>query len=451
MGFLARAGAAIKSALRFPAYGGQGVYSGGIYDWMTWQGGQGYDYREAAGPLHRNGTVMACAAWIMRAFPEPPVQVIKEDAAGEDNEVPKHPLTRAFRKPNPFYGADCLWQRVIFDRSLHGQAYIYKIRNGDGDVIALYHVPQHRIIPQWDPSGTQFIDHYILRVDARQEKIPIQDLVHFRFGGDPDHERSGLASLGAGLREIGALNEGSAYRGQILRNMGVPSHLLQGKDPTRPINADQAEDLHRKWAERVSGGNRGKPIIPNWAMEAIKLGYSPEELDLGNMLDEPADLVCALFGLSSMVVGLSSGTEHRTYANYKEARAAATETALIPAWKQIGQDLTLQLLPDYEHNEDECVTFNLTNVRVLQEDHSATWNRVVNAYQAEIIDRYRALQGLGLKPEEADKGIYYQKAGGIDAPGTALPPGTPSPASALAPTANGNGNGNGRTAVGAGR
>jgi HK97 family phage portal protein len=396
----------LRSAIKnfralFPAFGGQGLHRGGIADWITWNAGQDYDYVAAAGELHRNGVCMACAAWIMRAFPEPALQVVKEEReTGEENEVPGHPLTLALRRPNDFYGSDCLWQRVVFDRCLHGQAFIYKERNAAGKIIALWHIPQHRLMPQWPPDGKTFIDHFLFTVDQRQERIPTRDLVHFRFAGDPHHERSGLASLGAGLREIAQLNEGANYRGALLRNMGVPSHIIQGKDPTRPISAEQARQLHALWAERVSGSNRGKPIIPNWAIEAVKIGMSPAELDLGSMTYESADLICSLFGLSSMVVGISSGSEHKTYANYREAKEGATENALVPAWKQIAQDLTLQLLPDYGGAEDEMVAFDTSKVRALQEDQTQLWGRIDSAIKTGWVQINEGRALVNLPPVE---------------------------------------------------
>ncbi len=422
MGFLS----ALKSALSWPSYGGAGIQRGGIADWVSWTGAQGYNYVEAAGDLHRNGVVMACAGWIMRAFPEPSIQVVTEEAkTGEENKVSKHPLTLAFRKPNPYYGADCLWQRIAFDRSIHGQAFLYKERNASGKIVALYHVPQHRLMPQWNPSGKQFIDHYLFYLEQRQEKVPIEDLVHFRFGGDPDRERQGIAILGAGLREVATLNEGANYRGAILRNMGVPSHILQGKDPAKPINGDQAKALQALWAERVSGGNRGKPIIPNWALEAIKIGMSPSELDLGSMTYESADLICSLFGLSSMVVGISSGSEHKTYANYREASEGATESALIPAWKQIAQDLTLQLLPDYSDDESECVEFDLSRVRALQEDQTALWKRIDDAINTGWVQVNEGRAAVNLPP--VDGGDVFLPSGksqpvDLSKPEPVLPP-----------------------------
>lgn len=452
---------AIKAAIAWASFGGQGLARGGIADWLVWHGGTDYDHVAAAGELYQNGVVMACVSFIMRAFPEPPIQVIREEPdTGEENKVPRHPLTRAFQRPNPFYGADCLWQRIIYDRSIHGQAFLYKERNGRGDVLNLWHVPQHRIIPQWDTSGRQFISHYLFVLDQQQQRIPIEDIVHLRFGADPRNERNGLPVLGAGLREIAALNEGANYRGAILKNMGVPSHIVQSKDPMKVITAEQAQKLQALWLERVSGGNRGRPIIPSWALEAIKIGLSPEELDIGTMNYEAADLICSLFGLSAQVVGLSSGSEHKTYANYAESREAATESALVPAWKQIAQDLTLHLLPDYSRDEQERVEFDLSKVRGLQEDQDKLWTRVDTAVTSGIITINEGRALLDFPPVDGGDVFLLKQGEAVkslkDAAEKPEPPAAPpgfdpqAPQPGQAPAPSEATNGNGREPVGTG-
>ncbi len=47
--------------------------------------------------------------------------------------------------------------------------------------------------------------------------------------------------------------------------------------------------------------------------------------------------------------------------------------------KQIAQDLTLHLLPDYSQDESECVEFDLSKVGALEEDQDALWMRVDKA------------------------------------------------------------------------
>ena len=80
--------AAIKARVAlWPAWGGQMRVQGGLSDWTQWHTSQAdYDYVAAAGELHRNGVVMACASWVMRAFPEAQLQVVKEEpTTGEEN------------------------------------------------------------------------------------------------------------------------------------------------------------------------------------------------------------------------------------------------------------------------------------------------------------------------------------------------------------------------------
>ena len=97
---------ALKAKIRFGQFGGQaspGTTSSAWSDWWYYGGtypGSTYDYAAAVGRISENAAVQACVAWMQRACLEPPLQVVKEDRAGEENEVPRHPL-RLLRCDNP--------------------------------------------------------------------------------------------------------------------------------------------------------------------------------------------------------------------------------------------------------------------------------------------------------------------------------------------------------------
>jgi hypothetical protein len=114
------------------------------------------------------------------------------------------------------------------------------------------------------------------------------------------------------------------------------------------------------------------------------------------MLFWDADAICALVGLSAMVVGISSGALNKTYSNFPEAREAATENAVVPMLVDFADTLGLQLLPDYGDADVEQVQPDLTKVRSLQEDENAKWLRVVTACEKGIIlvNEGRAMLGL---------------------------------------------------------
>ena len=61
-------------------------------------------------------------------------------------------------------------------------------------------------------------------MDGRYEYFRVEDIVHFKFGKNPDNERVGWSPWFAGQRDVASLNEGANYRSAILRNRAVASH-----------------------------------------------------------------------------------------------------------------------------------------------------------------------------------------------------------------------------------
>jgi HK97 family phage portal protein len=396
----------LKSALkavRFPGYGGiQGAnYGWTSSDWWWSRGrwtGSAYDYTQSVGRLGENTVVAACVAWMQRACTEPPVMVVAENAQGEENPVPDHPILPLLRRPNPHITGRNLWQAVISDWLLTGNAYLYKERNAGGQVLALYHYPQYTMFPQWNDSGREFIGRYLHRVDGKDDYIQPRDVVHFRFGQHPDNTRLGWAPILAGLREVAALNEGANYKGALLRNRATPSAVISSKDPSEPLTPEQRATIEANWVAKTSGDGAGRPIFLTMPVDIQKPGYSPAELALGEMLNWDADGVCSLFGLSSLLVGVSSGSEHKTYANYAEAREAGMEQAVIPLLTDFGATLDLQLLPDFGDPESERVRWDLTRIRILQEDENAKWERIAVAVKDGRMARNEARALMSLAP-----------------------------------------------------
>ena len=82
-----------------------------------------------------------------------------------------------------------MWMGVYSDWVTEGNAYLVKIRNGQGAVIQLWWIPDHLIEPRWEPNSNQFIGWYEYTVDGRVLKIEPKDIIHFRYGLDPYNPR----------------------------------------------------------------------------------------------------------------------------------------------------------------------------------------------------------------------------------------------------------------------
>lgn len=367
----------------------------------------GFDGRGIGTPeFQRNSVAQACLAWIQRNFIAARVMV-QEGEGNDAEEIEDHAFTSLLARPNPRYSAHWLWALTIADwwQNGRGNAYWLKERDGAGKPLHLWHIPAQEMRPDWDRSlgasgPDAFVNGYVRTVNGKTTPYRYQDIVHFRcFSGDPANLRQGWSPLMAGQSEIGILNEGALYRGSILVNHGVPSYALTpaDKEQSEALSPGAAEAVEKVFVSKFTGRNRGAGLfIPNFLANLTRIGFSPQELDIRQMMEWDCDMICALFGLNSMVLGLPSGEGQRTYSNQSDAREAATRENIMPTQAMFAGDLELQLLPDFDKDPGHHVGWDYSNVGVLQEDQNALRESIKVQVAAGIWSRNegRVKQGL---------------------------------------------------------
>ena len=145
------------------------------------------------------------------------------------------------------------------------------------------------------------------------------------------------------------------------------------------------------------------PLVLSGQMEVTKMAFSPTELDIGTLRRVPEERISAVLGVPAILAGLGAGLDRATYSNAKELREFFTENKLIPLWKQVSEELTQQvLLRDYEVNEDiTFAEYNFSEVRALQQDMDAMYNRVNIGVQGGWITIAEAREIVGLPVDES--------------------------------------------------
>ena len=399
---------AVKSML-FSA-GGLNVSGGGLY-WPNtfrkltdpWPERVGFDPQGISlDQFWRNSTAQACLSWIQRTFPEPRIRVMDGDGE-EAKEIRDHPFTQLLNEPNEDYTPHALWQVTLADYWMtgRGNAYWYvPLRNRAGQPLQVWHVPALEVKPWWPQDGSQFLGRYDRTVNGELKKVDKRDIIHFRFGQDPFNARLGYSPVLAGAAEVGVLNEGAVYRGSVLGNTGVASHVLTPKDEqvAAGMDLDKVEIFNKLWRDKTTGRNRGSLFIPNFSAALTRAGFSPQEMDIRAMLEWDVDVVCALFGLNSMILGLPSGEGHRTYANQADAREAAFESNIIPTQWMFAATL-MKLLRQFDPNRRLRVSWDYSNVRVLQEDQNKLYERLDKAVAGRWVRPSEARAKVNLKPD----------------------------------------------------
>lgn len=353
-----------------------------------------------------NSAVGATVDWIARNFPEAPFQTLK--AEGEQwKAVAGHPMTLLIERPNPYYPGPLLWMATLADFVLDGNAYWRKVRNGVNGVIQLWWIPSQLIEPKWsDSDPTVYISHYEYNPGGdTPERIDPRDVVHFRWGLDPDNVRKGLSPMKSLLREIFTDDEAAAYTAAILRNLGVPGVVISPDSDDMELERSDADSIRDDFTTRFTGDGRGGPMVLSGKSKVTVLSFSPEQMNLRDLRRIPEERITARIGIPAIVVGLGAGLDRSTFANMSEARSSAYENGIIPIQRLCNATIDVQLLPDFEAAPSWRSGFDLTKVRVLQEDVDKLFARFDLAVKGGWVMVGEARRAVGL--EAGPEHDYY--------------------------------------------
>jgi HK97 family phage portal protein len=394
---------------------------------MRWSGSAGwwpmflprtkFDYAGEIGDGSRSNLVVACINWIARTFPEAPVILVQENADGSREVIPRHAMPQKIERPNPFYSGVLLWMATIADHQLTGNAYWLKARARLGGIAELWWAPSWAMEPKWPDDGNTFISHYEYRPDPGREAIKIDpgDVVHFRYGLDPQNTRKGFSPLRSLMREIFTDEEAANFTAALMKNLGVPGVVLSPESTDARPNAEQAKEMKEAFMAKFGGDRRGEPMVLEVPTKVQVLSFSPEQMLLRELRRVPEERVCAVIGVPAIVVGLGAGLERSTFTNMGEAKASAWDSVLIPAQRLMAADLEIQLLPDFDTKPNRDVDFDLTRVRALQPAMNELFTRMSAAVNAGWVTQGQALRAVGL-PAGPEHDIYLRQMTIVEVP-----------------------------------
>lgn len=366
--------------------------------------GQTVNYAKLVGDPALSSSVSICLNWIADQFPEPLLEACYKFSNGNSRPIPNHPLPALIENPNPYYDGDDLWQATCTDYSVDGNAFWYKARGngGYGKVLELYHLPYWQVLPRFD-SEFEEISWYEYRVAGESYRLEREDVVHFRFGKDSYRRGRGVSRLTPLLREIFTDTQAASYTAGLLNNMGVPSVILNPKplkdDISVVIDDETRAGLASRWDEFTADG-AGAPLIPSIALEVVKVGLNPAEMDLGNLMTVPVTRVCSALRLHPAIVNLGTGASPSAFDNggqHAEARRAGYEDCIMPMQKGFAKTINRQLLPDFDPTGRVLCEWNYQDVAALSEDQDKQAARAALLYNKGVAMRSEARERVGLE------------------------------------------------------
>jgi HK97 family phage portal protein len=357
-----------------------------------------YRYERDVGDGMHSSVVMAPVLWIARTYPEAPLAVERDGEIERD-----HPMAQLIRNPNPFYSGHLLEMATLINLVLNGNAYWLKVRNRMRGPVQLWYVPYWMMQPKAPDDGSAYISHYAYSPLGVPIRVEVEDVVHLRYGIDPQNIRQGLGLLTPLLREIFTDDEAAAFTASLLRNAGVPGLVVSPASESATVSETDKKDVKEYLKQAFSGDARGEPLVMTGPTRVEQFGFDPQKLDLARLREIPEERVCAMLGMPAAVVGFGSGlAQTKVGATMSEMREMAYESCIIPLQRLVAAELDRQLLPDFEPRPETCRTiYDLSEVRVLQEDQNRLalrWDTMIRGGWVEVAEGRQAMR-LEVKPE----------------------------------------------------
>jgi len=387
------------------------IFGRGSGRW-SWAPSRNIAFSNSVGDMTDSNVVMSPVKYIARTEPEAPICLQDRDA----ELIKDHQMLQLLRRPNQYYSGTLLRMGLITSFAMDGNAYAVKVRNSRLKPVELWYVPHFLMQPKWSNGGEEFITHYEYSPDGFKIEIAVEDVIHIRNGIDPNNIRKGLSPLKDVIREIFTDDEAAAFSAHILRNMGIPGMIISPDSDQEALKDDV--DLLKEYVKKTFGGaRRGEPLIMRSKTKVEPFSFSPQELDLSAIRNISEERVCAALGIPAAVVGFGTGIQQtKVGATMKELREMAYENGIIPIHRLFGEELEVQLLPDFEPRPEEYrVVYDYSNIRVLQEDETEKVKRIVAQVEGGImrVDHAQALTGQEVDESQA---VYLRKMNVFEVP-----------------------------------
>ena len=221
--------------------------------------------------------VYSCVRILSEAVASLPLQFYRYTDDGGKEKAVNHPLYFLLHdEPNPEMTSFVFRETLMTHLLLWGNAYAQIIRNGRGEVIALYPLMADRMYVDRDDKGQLYYEYTLSSDDAPTMKGSVVRLSPYEVLHIPGLGFDGLVGyspIAMAKNAIGMAMACEEYGAKFFANGAAPSGVLEHpgtiKDPGR---------VRESWQRTFGGsGNANKVAVLEEGMKYTPISISPEQ------------------------------------------------------------------------------------------------------------------------------------------------------------------------------
>jgi len=323
-----------------------------------------------------NPVVHACVRVYAESFSQ---ARLKTYNSKDGEEIPNHPLTRLFQRPNELMGQSEFWRYVAAYILYGGNGYAHllpSVAGGKRGVAEMWPYNVNQMVPI--PSMQKWVDHYAYNLGNGDWKdVPSQEVVHVKWAVDPNRPWLGFAPVTPAAHDVDTHTEFTRLRKVILQNDAMPLTAVKIPPDQPPLTPKQRQEVRDDFRRLHGGPNFGKMALLERGADIVRMALNFDELQASELMASLEANICASFGIHPIIARVKIGLDKSTYSNYEEAVRDFTKTNLVPLWESVASEFTNSL--QYYYGDGWELGFDYSEIAALQEDQNALETRAADS------------------------------------------------------------------------
>ena len=346
--------------------------------------------------------VYSCVRILAEAVAGLPLNLYRYTGDGGKEKAIDHPLYLLLHdEPNPEMSSFVFRETLMTHLLLWGNAYAQIIRNGKGEVIALYPLMPNKMSVDRDSQGQLYYTYQRGMDEAIRDKnqtviLRPSDVLHIPGLGFDG--LVGYSPIAMAKNAIGMAIACEEYGAKFFANGAAPGGVLEHpgtiKDPQR---------VRESWQSTFGGsGNANKIAVLEEGMKYTPIGISPEQAQFLETRKFQINEIARIFRVPPHMVG---DLEKSSFSNIEQQSLEFVKYTLEPWVIRWEQSIQRTLLTQAEKSQ-YFVKFNLEGL--LRGDYQSRMNGYATARQNGWMSAndIRELENLDRIPAEEGGDLY---------------------------------------------
>lgn len=352
--------------------------------------------------------VYCCVRILSEAVASLPLQFYRYTDDGGKEKAVEHPLYFLLHdEPNPEMTSFIFRETLMTHLLLWGNAYSQIIRNGKGEVVALYPLMPDRMKVDRDEHGRLYYEYTVYDSDdvdgrkgtnkvGRSVRLQPHDVLHIPglgFDGLVGYSPIAMAKNAIGLA-IATEEYGSKFFANGAAPSGVLEHPGTIKDPSK---------VRESWQATFGGsGNANKIAVLEEGMKYTPISISPEQAQFLETRKFQIDEIARIFRVPPHMIG---DLEKSSFNNIEQQSLEFVKYTLDP-WVSRWEQAMVRALLTPDEKKKYFFKFNVDGL--LRGDYQSRMNGYATARQNGWMSAndIRELENLDRIPAEQGGDLY---------------------------------------------